>query len=98
MRDLLATLFVMTIFMIPKISFACYEPFSPYIPDGYYAESYKVQSAQEKVNSYLSEVQYYIDCLSDEISNLRDKIDNAQYEAQNVIDQWESAVSAYNSR
>ena len=98
MRDLLAPLFVMMIFMMPKISLACYEPYSPYIPDGYYSESYEMESAQDEVNSYLSEVQYYIDCLSDEISNLRDKIDNAQYEAQNLIDQWESAVSAYNSR
>ena len=50
-----------------------------------------MENAREEVQTYLDDIQYYIDCLNDQINN-------AQYEAENIISEWEDSASAYNNR
>ena len=69
----------------------CSEPSEPSIPSGYYAESYQMKSARSEVESYLDEVQDYKQCLAQ-------CIDDVNSEAEDVIDEWNSAVQQYNNR
>lgn len=69
----------------------CNRPDPPDIPSGYYAEDYEMEAAENEVRDYLSEMQDYVDCLAREQKD-------AQGEADSVLDEWNAAVSAYNSR
>lgn len=69
----------------------CSEPSEPSIPNGYYAESYQMESARSDVEAYLEEVQDYKQCL------VR-CIDDINSEAEDVVDEWNSAVGQYNNQ
>jgi hypothetical protein len=69
----------------------CSEPIEPSIPSGYYAQPYQMKSAKSEVESYLDEIQAYKQCLSRCIVEANSK-------AEDVIDQWNSAVRQYNNR
>jgi len=69
----------------------CFEPSEPSIPSGYYAEPYQMESAKNDVESYVDGVQSYKQCLAQ-------CIDDANSNAENVIDEWNSAVRQYNNR
>lgn len=72
-------------------AYYCSEPSEPSIPGGYYAESYEMESARDEVEAYLDDVQDYKRCLAD-------RIEEANSNAENVIDEWDSAVRQYNNR
>ncbi|MFC1665675.1 hypothetical protein ACFL17_08620 [Pseudomonadota bacterium] len=85
---------VLVFVFVPINSYAfwyCSEPSEPIVPSGYIAESYSMESAKYDVESYIDEVQDYKQCLAD-------CIDEANSQAQNIIDEWNSAVQAYNNR
>ncbi len=69
----------------------CSEPSAPIIPSGYYAESYQMESARNDVESYLEEVEDYKQCLVGCVENIYS-------EAEDVIDEWNSAVRQYNNQ
>ncbi len=69
----------------------CIRPSEPYIPSGYIAEHYQMRSTQSEVESYVEEMRDYLECLAREHSD-------AQNELETVIDEWQSAVAAYNTR
>lgn len=69
----------------------CSEPTEPSIPSGYYAESYQMKSARREVESYIDEIRDYKQCLAR-------CIDDANADAENVIEEWNSAVRRYNNR
>ena len=69
----------------------CSRPSEPYIPFGSYAESWDMELAETEVQFYLDQMNEYHNCLSREAQD-------AEYEADRVIDEWNSAVAVYNSR
>jgi len=70
-------------------AYYCSEPSEPSIPGGYYAESYEMESARGEVEAYLDDVQDYKRCLAV-------RIEEANSDAEDVIDEWDSAVRQYN--
>jgi hypothetical protein len=69
----------------------CNEPTIPYIPSGYAADAWTMQSAEFEVQSYLNKVKGYLECLANEQEVVR-------REANRVLSQWNAEVSAYNLR
>lgn len=69
----------------------CSEPSEPSIPNGYYAEHYQMERAKSEVESYIDEIQDYKQCL------LR-CIERANSDAEDIIDEWNTAVRRYNNR
>ena len=69
----------------------CPEPIAPYVVDGYYAESYEMDAARADVERFIADVEEYQDCLARNAAEASDV-------AQRVIDEWNEAVSVYNSR
>lgn len=88
-----ATLTLIFCLFISKQSFSyfCSKPSEPYIPDGYSADSYTMNSASDEVEYYISDVNNYIQCLNDEIMSVRS-------EAENVVSEMEYSISNYNNR
>jgi len=87
-------LFIFFSSLIAKCAIAscyCSEPSRPYVPGGYSAERYALESAINEVESYISEVNDYMRCLSD-------CIDEARSEAESVQDELNNAISSYNMR
>jgi len=90
-KKLLVTSFLCFFLSKQSFSYFCSKPSEPYIPDGYSADSYTMNSARDEVEYYISEVNNYIECLNDEISTVRS-------EAGDVVDEMENAISNYNNR
>ena len=74
-----------------SFSYYCSKPSEPYIPDGFSADSYTMNSASDEVEYYISEVNNYIQCLNNEVISVRS-------EAENIISEMEYAISNYNNR
>jgi len=76
---------------LPAQAYYCSRPSEPYILYGGYSERYQMESAQMDVDQYIDDMNDYIDCLARET-------EDARSEANNVLDEWNTAVRSYNSR
>ena len=93
MMKLYLLFILLSIFSI-KNSYAtclCSEPTEPYIPSGYSADQFQMESTENEVEYYITEVQDYKQCLID-------CIEDANTNAENVLQDWNYAVQSYNNR
>ncbi|WP_284165410.1 hypothetical protein [Frigidibacter sp. SD6-1] len=93
-------------------AYYCSEPSEPYIPAGYSADYDTMTRAERDVEDYFDDVESYIDCLQDEIDSRRTSISSLTYEieefqrdgasaiseAENIRDEWDTAVRQFNAR
>lgn len=91
MKNALLITFLTTQITSTVASCFCSEPSRPYVPGGYSADRYALESAINEVESYISEVNDYMRCLSS-------CIDEARSEAESVQDELNNAISSYNMR
>jgi hypothetical protein len=63
----------------------------PYMPCGYCEEAHEMAYSRREIKTYLNEVQAYMQCLEECINE-----ENAK--AENVINEWNSAVQQYSIR
>ena len=91
MKNTLLIIALSTLVNAATASCYCSEPSRPYVPGGYSAERYALESAINEVESYISEVNDYMRCLSN-------CIDDARSEAESVQDELNNAISSYNMR
>ena len=70
----------------------CPEPCEePYMPCGYCEEAYEMECSRVEIKAYLEEVQSYMQCLDT-------CIEDANSKAENIINEWNSAVQQYSLR
>ena len=91
MKNALFITFLITQITTAVASCFCSEPSRPYVPGGYSADRYALESAINEVESYISDVNYYMTCLSG-------CIDDARSEAESVQDELNNAINSYNMR
>jgi hypothetical protein len=72
-------------------TYFCDRPRKPDLPSGYFEQEYSMRAAEFEVNEFFRKIRLYTDCLSDESTD-------AVSEARRVKQEWDAAVSAFNSR
>ena len=70
-------------------AYLCSRPIQPDVPDGSSSNVSEMKNAENEINSYLSEITDYVDCLSREAQD-------AASEGEQLRDNWNNEVSKFN--
>jgi hypothetical protein len=70
-------------------AYLCSRPIQPDVPDGNSSNVSEMKNAEYEINSYLSEITEYVDCLSREAQD-------AASEGEQLRDNWNNEVSEFN--
>jgi hypothetical protein len=63
----------------------------PYMPCGYCEDAYEIEYSRIEIESYLGAIQAYTQCLGECINDINSN-------AENIINDWNSAVHQYTNR
>jgi hypothetical protein len=90
--SILSAFILMAVPLNLNASCDCSEPGEqPYMPCGFCEEAYEMAYSRKEIKTYLDEVQAYMQCLGECINEANSK-------AENVINEWNSAVQQYSIR